>query len=60
METIKVVLKSDGSYKDWVNGDIGYIIGFLSNDGIPYCVVVIERTKTPVLVQFGTNMEVII
>ncbi len=60
MEKIKVVFKNDGRYKDWLIGDIGYIIGFLSNDGIPYCVVVIERTRRPVLVEFGVDMEVII
>ena len=60
MEKIKVIFKNDGNHKDWLAGDIGYIIGFLSNDGIPYCVIVNERTKMPVLVAFGTNIEVII
>jgi len=60
MEKIKVIFKNDGYYKDWLAGDIGYIIGFLSNDEIPYCVVVTERTKRIVLVEFGIDMEVII
>lgn len=60
MGNIKVIFGNSDSNNDWAAGDVGYIIGFLSNDNVPYYVVVVERTKMPVLVQFGANLEVII